>query len=76
MNEHLFSNNNRETFAFSAENPAGKKGGGSQGGDCTKLHPNIGINGGETVTLVNVDGPAIIQDMWFAGDISHTTIIL
>ena len=43
-----------KTFAFSAENPTGTRGGGSRGGDCTKLRPTVTINPGETVTLVDI----------------------
>lgn len=60
-----------ETFAFSAENPTGTRGGGSQGGDCTKLRPTVKIPAGETVTLVDTDGPGVIQHMWFTGYIGH-----
>lgn len=75
MIEHLFENKNRETFAFSGENPTGKKGAGSKGGDCTKLRPSICIKPGETATLVDVDGPAIIQHMWFAGYVGRGFIL-
>ena len=63
------------TFAFSAENPSGKRGGGSRGGDCTKLSPTVTIPAGETVTLVDVDGPGRIQNMWFTGYVGHHFIL-
>ena len=63
------------TFAFSAENPTGTRGGGSRGGDCTKLSPTVTIPAGKTVTLVEVDGPGMIQNMWFTGYIGHGFIL-
>ena len=56
-----------QSFAFSAENPSGTRSGGSRGGDCTKLSPTITIPPGETISLVDVEGPGIIQNMWFTG---------
>ena len=58
---------NAKTFAFSAENPTGARAGGSKGGDCTKLSPTVTIRAGETVTLVDTDGPGMIQSIWFTG---------
>ena len=63
------------TFAFSAENPTGTRGGGSRGGDCTKLSPTVTIAPGETVTLVDADGPGIIRNMWFTGYVGHSFIL-
>ena len=63
------------TFAFSAENPTGTRGGGSRGGDCTKLSPTVTVPAGRTVTLVDVDGPGVIQNMWFTGYIGHHFIL-
>lgn len=64
-----------KTFAFSAENPTGTRGGGSRGGDCTKLRPTVTINPGETVTLVDTDGPGMIQSIWFTGYVGHSFIL-
>ena len=64
-----------ETFAFSAENPLGTKSGGSRGGDCTKLSPTVAVRAGETVTLADVDGPGMIQHMWFTGYVGHHFIL-
>ncbi len=63
------------TFAFSAENPTGARAGGSRGGDCTKLRPCIDIHPGETVTLVDTDGPGMIQNIWFTGYVGHSFIL-
>ena len=63
------------TFAFSAENPTGTRGGGSPGGDCTKLRPTVTINPGETVTLLDTDGPGMIQSIWFTGYVGHSFIL-
>ncbi len=67
--------NDSKTFAFSAENPSGKRAGGSRGGDCTKLRPTVTIHAGETVTLVDTDGPGVIQNMWFTGYVGHSFIL-
>lgn len=66
---------NAKTFAFSAENPTGARAGGSKGGDCTKLSPTVAIRAGETVTLVDTDGPGMIQSIWFTGYIGHSFVI-
>ena len=66
---------NAKTFAFSAENPTGTRAGGSRGGDCTKLSPTVTIRAGETVTLVDTDGPGMIQSTWFTGYVGHSFVI-
>ena len=63
------------TFAFSAENPTGARGGGGRGGDCTKLSPTVVIPAGKAVTLVDVEGPGVIQNMWFTGYVGHSFIL-
>ena len=63
------------TFAFSAENPTGRRGGGGRGGDCTKLSPTVVIPAGATVTLVDTEGPGVIQNMWFTGYVGHSFIL-
>ncbi len=75
MYNELFELTNRESFAFSAENPSGKRGGGSRGGDCSKLSPNVLIPKGQSVVLVDTDGPGIIQSMWFTGYVGHNFIL-
>ena len=64
-----------QTFAFSAENPTGARGGGSRGGDCTKLSPTVTIKPGETVTLAEINGSGVIQNMWFTGYVGHGFIL-
>ena len=63
------------TFAYSAENPTGTKGGGSRGADCEKLSPTVTIRAGETVTLADIKGSGEIQDMWFTGYVGHSFIL-
>lgn len=75
MFDQLYLDSSRKTFAFSAENPTGTRGGGSRGGDCTKLRATVKIHSGETVTLVDTDGPGMIQNMWFTGYVGHSFII-
>ncbi len=74
MKEYTLLNNDK-TFAFSAENPTGTRGGGSRGGDCTKLSPTVTIHAGETVTLAEVEGSGLIQNMWFTGYVGHSFIL-
>ena len=74
MNEYYMIQD-AETFACSAENPTGARSGGGRGGDCTKLRPNITIHPGETAVLVDMDGPGIIQHMWFTGYVGHSFIL-
>lgn len=63
------------SFAFSAENPTGTRGGGSRGGDCTKLSPTVAVKAGETVTLADIKGSGMIQNMWFTGYVGHSFIL-
>lgn len=52
-----------------------RQAGGSRGGDCTKLRPTVCIHAGETVTLVDTEGPGVIQHMWFTGYVGHSFIL-
>lgn len=63
------------TFAFSAENKAGERNGGSRGKDCEKLHPTVTIHPGQTAVLADAEGPGIIQNMWFTGYTGHSFIL-
>ena len=65
----------RKTFAYSAENPTGKRSGGTRGKDCEKLNPCLSVASGETVTLCDIAGPGMISHMWFTGYIGHSFII-
>lgn len=71
----LFELESRKSFAFSAENPTGTHAGGTKGKDCEKLNPCLGIPGGESVTLCDVDGPGMITHLWFTGYIGHSFIL-
>ena len=75
MFKDMYLDLDRKTFAFSAENPTGTRSGGTRGGDCSKLNPTVTIEPGKTVTLVDTDGPGIIQSMWFTGYVGHSFII-
>ena len=75
MFKDIYLDLDRKTFAFSAENPTGTRSGGTRGGDCSKLNPTVTIEPGKTVTLVDTDGPGIIQSMWFTGYVGHSFII-
>lgn len=63
-----------ENFAFSAENPDGRPGGGTAGIN-EKLRPCITVQPGETATLCEVDGEGCLQHFWFGGKISHSFIL-
>jgi len=73
--QHMFLMENRTSFSFSAENPTGTRNGGTKGKDCEKLRPCIGIEPGETIELVDIDGPGMITHMWFTGYIGHSFVI-
>ena len=45
------------------------------GGDCTKLSPTVTIKAGETVTLADIRGAGLIQNMWFTGYVGHRFIL-
>lgn len=66
---------NRTTFAFSAENPTGSRNGGTRGKDCDKLNAHLKMQPGETVTLVDTDGPGMITHMWMTGFGGHSFIL-
>lgn len=59
---------NATSFAFSPENPDGRRGGGTQGGPHDKLNACREIAPGETITLMDMDGPAMLESMWFGGN--------
>jgi len=71
----MFHLENRQTFAFSAENPTGSRNGGTRGKDCEKLSAYIEIQPGASATLCETDGPGMISHMWFTGYIGHSFII-
>lgn len=56
------------TFAASSENPTAEKGGGSKGSDTEKVNPCTFVQPGETLTLLDIDGPGAIQQMWMGGN--------
>lgn len=64
----------RTTFGFSPENPTGVPGGGSRGKDCEKLHAYYVVEPGQTITLMDADGPGMITNMWFGGYSGHSFI--
>ena len=66
---------NRRSFAFSSENPTGSRNGGTRGKDCEKLNPCTQVMPGETLTLVDTDGPGMITNIWIGGDLRHTAIL-
>lgn len=66
---------NRASFAFSSENPTGSRNGGTRGKDCEKLNPCTKVMPGETLTLVDTDGPGMITNIWIGGDLRHTAIL-
>lgn len=66
---------NGRTFAVSAENPTGEKGGGSRGSDLEKLRPAILIQPGEEAVIMDMDGPGYVTQMWFGGDVGTCFIL-
>ncbi len=67
--------NDSKTFAISAENPTGKRGGGTRGKDCEKLRPCIRVQPGETITLADIEGEGRIQSIWAGGHLNHGFIL-
>lgn len=59
-----------ESFGFSAENPTGRKSGGT-GKECDKPRACIGIAAGEEMTLAEIDGPGCIEHIWITGAVSR-----
>ncbi|MBR4206884.1 MAG: DUF2961 domain-containing protein [Clostridia bacterium] len=65
----------RESFAFSAENPTGTHAGGTRGRDCEKLRPCVEIAPGEVLTLVDTEGPGMITHIWLTGYVGHSFVM-
>lgn len=65
----------RTTFAFSAENSTGRRGGGTRGKDCEKLSPCIELKAGEIKEICNVEGPGMITHIWLTGYVGHSLIL-
>lgn len=66
---------NVKSFAYSPENPDGSRAGGSKGEPWEKLNPCIAVEAGQTLLLVDTDGPGTIRSMWIGGHISQSFII-
>jgi hypothetical protein len=65
----------RRSFGFSAENPEGKRNGGSQGKACEKKRPCIQILSGECAVLADIDGPGVLTHFWMTGYTGHSFIL-
>ena len=63
------------TFAASSENKDASKGGGSRGSDVEKREPFTWIDKGETVTVLDMDGPGYIEHIWIGGNPSWNSIL-
>lgn len=74
-NNPLYKQIKGETFAFSSENPTGSKNGGSKDKPYEKNHPNTMVKPNETLTLVDVDGSGVIENIWIGGDVSNNFIL-
>lgn len=66
---------NGRSFMASSENPTGAPGGGSRGNHLQKLSASIRIPVGETLTLLDIDGPGEVQSMWFGSRMRWDDII-
>ena len=75
-----------KTRSISAENSTGEKGKGGMSppspddparelGVGWKCNPFTPIEPGETVTLADIEGPGVIQSMWFAGSVTRDMIL-
>ena len=65
--EGLATTADYETFAFSAENPTGTRGGGKPDHPTMKDSACVSIAPGETATLVDCEGPAELRSWWCGG---------
>lgn len=77
-----------ESRSINAENPTGEKGGGAKAipapgepggmlGEGWKVRPFIPLPANSTVTLAEIDGPGLIQQIWITSDpIAMRTCIL
>lgn len=63
------------TFSASSENPTAAKGGGSRGSDIEKTFPCTFIQPGETLTILDIDGPGYIGQIWTGGNTGWHMII-
>ncbi len=63
-----------ESFAFSAENPTGAKGGGTAGVN-QKPSAYRFIQPGEVYTMADIDGPGKIEHIWVTGSVSRHLIL-
>ena len=78
---------NAKTRSISAENMCGEKGRGASsahgaGEKCAeglgvgwKVSPNVWIKPGDIFVLADIDGPGVIQSMWFGGDVGSNFIL-
>ena len=78
---NIFQLSKAKTFSISPENLTGQKGKGGMavegtGAQCArdlgvgwKISPSLEFPAGATLTLAEIDGPGMIQSMWFGGTI-------
>lgn len=73
---NIYLKRKAESYSLSAENPTGEKGKGGRAdpqgagparelGQGWKVRPFLTLKAGETVTLMDHDGPGVIRHMWF-----------
>jgi len=62
------------SFAYSAENPTGRRGGGTDGKN-RKPRSAIDIRPGETAVLAEIDGPGRIEHIWMTGSLSKSLVL-
>jgi len=73
---NIYLKRDAESRSLSAENPTGEKGKGAMAdprgegparelGQGWKVSPCLSLKAGETVTLMDNDGPGVIRHMWF-----------
>ncbi len=55
------------TFSASSENPRAEKGGGTKGSDTEKTNPCTFIEPGDTLTVLDIDGPGYVNQIWMGG---------
>lgn len=64
MSSQAYTIKRRKTFACSGENPTGERNGGARTQALEKLDAWTRILPGDTLTLVDMDGPGMLTHMW------------
>ena len=85
--QEIWQLNEARTRSISPENPSGSRGAGGRATSGTGAHaarelgigwkvsPSIDLPAGETIALVNVDGPGVLRHLWLTTDRSMLRLL-